>query len=89
MGFSLQHSSNVPLVLNQTTCHISPQFHVVFDDGFSTVNSIAPSDTLPPFWTHIGLDDIAYDEHVHRIPLDSSFQPQLADEWLSPCELEE
>ena len=38
VGFSNQHSSNVPLILNLQTGSISPQFHVVFDDKFSTVN---------------------------------------------------
>ena len=32
LGFSTLHSSEVPLVLNQATGSITPQFHVVFDD---------------------------------------------------------
>eukprot|EP00804_Cyclotella_cryptica_P019457 CCRYP_006639-RB/>CCRYP_006639-RB protein AED:0.37 eAED:0.37 QI:0/0/0/1/0/0/2/0/99 len=39
VGFSPNHSSLVPLVLNPRTQHISPQFHVIFDDVFSTVPS--------------------------------------------------
>jgi hypothetical protein len=38
VGFSYLHSSQVPLVLNVATGHISPQFHVIFDDKFETVN---------------------------------------------------
>jgi hypothetical protein len=38
LGFSDLHSSQVPLVLNIATGHISPQFHVIFDDKFETVN---------------------------------------------------
>ena len=41
--FSQVHSSLVPLVLNICTGKISPQYHVLFDDKFSTVNSL-PSD---------------------------------------------
>ena len=37
VGFSPDHSTNVPLVLNPKTQHISPQFHVIFDDHFSTI----------------------------------------------------
>ena len=37
MGFSKMHSTKVGLVLNLLTGSISPQFHVVFDDMFSTV----------------------------------------------------
>ena len=37
MGFSRVHASDVPLVLNLHTGAITPQFHVLFDDLFSTV----------------------------------------------------
>jgi transposase InsO family protein len=38
VGYSAEHSSMVPLVLNIETGHISPQFHVIFDDHFHTVS---------------------------------------------------
>ena len=37
MGFSKMHSTQVGLILNLLTGSISPKFHVVFDDMFSTV----------------------------------------------------
>ena len=37
LGHSSQHSQTVALVLNPKTGHVSPQFHVVFDDKFDTV----------------------------------------------------
>jgi hypothetical protein len=37
VGNSLQHAGNVPLVYNIATTHVSPQYHVTFDDTFSTV----------------------------------------------------
>jgi hypothetical protein len=37
LGFSRQHSSTVALVRNLHTGHVSPQYHVVFDDKFETV----------------------------------------------------
>eukprot|EP00956_Cyclotella_meneghiniana_P017490 scaffold28544_cov39-Cyclotella_meneghiniana.AAC.1 len=37
VGFSPDHSTNVPLVYNPKTQHISPQYHVIFDDHFTTV----------------------------------------------------
>ncbi len=40
LGFSNLHLSQVPLVLNVATDHISPQFHVIFDDKFETVHSL-------------------------------------------------
>jgi hypothetical protein len=39
LGLSKHHSSNVHLVLNPETGNVSPQYHVVFDDSFSTVYS--------------------------------------------------
>ena len=42
MGFSKMHSTQVGLVLNMLTVSISPQYHVVFGEMFSTVaNSTA------------------------------------------------
>ena len=38
LGHSSQHSSDVALVLNLNTGLVSPQYHVVFDDTFSTVD---------------------------------------------------
>jgi hypothetical protein len=43
VGFSRDHSSLVPLVLNLQTGHVSPQFHVIFDDHFHTVPSLHAS----------------------------------------------
>ena len=39
-GFNPNHSSDIPLILYTDTGHISPQFHVIFDDSFRTVLSI-------------------------------------------------
>ena len=38
VGHSPSHAGSVALVLNPRTGHVSPQFHVVFDDFFSTVS---------------------------------------------------
>ena len=37
VGHSKLHSGNVVLVLNPETNNVSPQYHVVFDNGFTTV----------------------------------------------------
>ena len=39
VGVAPTYASTVPLVLNPSTGSITPQFHVVFDDNFSTVNA--------------------------------------------------
>ena len=50
LGVSSAHSSNVPLVLTIKTGSIMPQYHVVFDDCFSTVTSEAEE---PAVWENI------------------------------------
>ena len=84
VGFSPKHSSDVPLVLNLQTGSISPQYHVVFDDTFSTVISIDEDENPPSFW-----NDIDLDSHIHRIPLDEDENAELRNDWLTPPELEE
>ena len=64
VGFSPKHSSDIHLVLNLQIGSICPQYHVVFDDIFSTVIAIDEDEDLPSFW-----NDIDLDSHIHRIPL--------------------
>ena len=47
MGLSPDHARTFPLVLNLDISTITPQFHVVFDDWFTTVASSV--DDLPDF----------------------------------------
>ena len=47
LGRSASHASSVPILLNPDTGTITPQFHVVFDDWFATVNSNV--EDLPDF----------------------------------------
>ena len=44
VGFSDEHSSLVANVWHLTTRYIPPQFHVIFDDLFETVNGIGVDD---------------------------------------------
>jgi hypothetical protein len=37
VGHSLQHAGNIPLVYNPLTTHVSPQYHLTFDNQFTTV----------------------------------------------------
>ena len=45
MGLIPKHSSTVPLVLNLGTGAITPQYHVVFDDEFTTIGT--NEDSMP------------------------------------------
>ena len=49
LGRSPSHASNVALVLNPKTGLVSPQYHVVFDDDFTTVPHLRKG-TMPSNW---------------------------------------
>ena len=51
-GHSPEHSSDVALVMNLQTGYVTPQFHVTFDDGFTTVLYL-DNEEAPPIWTHL------------------------------------
>ncbi len=73
LGFSDLHSSQVPLVLNVETKKISPQYHVIFDDNFHTVNSLPNYQPINVQWKEIlCLDrecfaDVDYDKTGQQI----------------------
>ena len=52
LGHSPYHTSSVALVMNTKTGLLSPQFHVVFDDEFTTVSYLSSSETIPPTGEH-------------------------------------
>ncbi len=84
LGWSPKHASSVPLVLNLTTGNISPQFHVVFDDWFTTVPSIASKDEAEPIdgeiWTNLLLNDRI------QVVFDEDDPVMVDDEWLTEIE---
>jgi hypothetical protein len=47
VGHSPSHAGSVALILNPTTGHVSPQYHIVFDDKFSTVSFMNDNQILP------------------------------------------
>ena len=87
VGFSSQHFSLVPLVLYLKTGNISPQYHVIFDDKFPTVASVAIQyQPINIIWHKLYQQDLEYyldiefDEHGNDI----APKPTLEDEWLEP-----
>ena len=55
LGHSPIHAGSVTLVLNQFTLHISLEFHVIFDDDFTTIPYLSSSD-IPPTWSQLYKD---------------------------------
>jgi hypothetical protein len=84
VGFSEQHSSLVPLVLNPSTQHISPQYHVVFDDDFTTVPSLTTVEERDKLFEWL------FETRTEKYT-DSSDLPDgqltLRKEWLTPAEI--
>lgn len=85
LGFSPQHASTIPLVLNLNTHHVSPQYHVVFDDWFATIIGDVQYDenNPPPAWYDL------FGNSRFQYVFDDDTDMELADEWLTPNEIAE
>jgi hypothetical protein len=83
VGYSKIHASNVGLILNPMTGRISPQYHVLFDDFFTTVRSV--DDTRDPVF-----EDIDWNRMIQLLGTDTYFEeadvdyvPPVSAEWES------
>ena len=83
MGLSPKHASSVPLVLNLTTGHVSPQFHVIFDDSFSTVSS---SDTELTTEAERSEWEKLLVSNRHQSFFDEDDPVEIHEEWLTELE---
>ena len=81
MGFSDRHASTIALVLNLMTKSISPQFHVVFDDWFTSVHSNG-EELDPEVWNSL----ITNPSCRLKAMLDDDEDVDLTEEWLSEDE---
>ncbi|MHA7927723.1 MAG: hypothetical protein ACX936_21195, partial [Marinobacter sp.] len=94
LGYSPDHSSTVSRVLNLRTGHVSPQYHIVCDDHFSTVpvqeggQLIDPDSFNPDVWAR--LIETGYELHLDVVELrddDGNLHlPPLNDDWLTDDE---
>ncbi len=73
LGHSPCHAGSVALILNPRTLHVSPQFHTVFDDEFTTVPFMR-NEEEPPHWAKLVREssELATDQEY-----------KLAKEWTS------
>jgi hypothetical protein len=71
LGHSPCHAGSVALVLNPRTLRVSPQFHIVFDDEFSTVPFMNNGE-IPPHWSDLV-------QHSTELATDEAFD--LATTW--------
>jgi hypothetical protein len=78
LGLSPDHATTVPLVLNVTTGLVSPQYHLVFDDKFTTVNCMK-SDEIPSTWP-----DLFKTSSVNFLDEDQQAIHTLHQSWHNP-----
>ena len=79
--FSL-HAHIVGLIHNLKTVRIGPQFNVVYDSNFETVNG--NNETPPEIWTElIALNSFRSDYE------NEDYIPELDQEWFSEEELQQ
>jgi hypothetical protein len=73
LGQSPTHAGSIAMVLHLQTGHVSCQYHLVFDDTFSTVDHLRKKEQ-PPFWdtlvststeSYLDIDGTSPDENKH------------------------
>jgi hypothetical protein len=93
LGQSTAHSSTIGRILNLNTGWVSPQYHVVYDDLFTTVPNAESGGLLEiqdfnaTSWNRLiesglerHIDDVEFDRQGRR------FLPELHDDWLTNFE---
>jgi hypothetical protein len=68
VGNSTCHSSGIPLIYNPVTSHITPQFHVIYDENFHTVS------------TNSSLDPDAYLDKLYHTSARWLYKDAFSDE---------
>ena len=74
----------VGLILNLHTCSISPQFHFIFDDMFTTVASTHNEEVVPKICTNM----ITNPNARLRVSLYKDTNPTLAKERIATEEFQ-
>ena len=87
MGFSSNHSSTVNLALNKTTASITPQFHVVHDEIFTTIHNFS-SEISNDLWENLTI----ISRHNDWVPNTDDFgqeipSPSVPIEWIDSEEM--
>ena len=81
LQFGNKYTLSVPLILNPSTSHISPQFHVIFDDHILTVISQTESEEVPKEWNDLCITN------CYQTFFDDHDPTRLNNEWLTTDEL--
>ena len=71
LGMSPKHASNVALIYNPETGFVSPQYHVVFDDEFTSIQ-LTPDIDMKDIWTDLYFTNCDVPPDTNNERLDSS-----------------
>jgi hypothetical protein len=85
LGYSKEHATTIGMIRNIRTGHISPQFHVVFDEDFTTVASENTLD-LTETWIELFLNSREHYLDGHDVSVDGPL-PEV-DPDFAPIESE-
>ena len=85
LGRSRTHASSIGLIQNLETGNISCQFHVTFDDYFTSVGSTQDNVALEDTWTHL----FKFMSEDYREPSEIDNLPELEQGWLTIREIED
>jgi len=85
LGMSNRHASTIGLIRNLQTEAISAQYHVVYDEHFTTVPATVNMDDLqvPPNW----IDLLTYSRDFVLQDENPAVIPELDRDWLNPAEI--
>ena len=86
LGMSKRHASTIGLIRNLRTGSVSAQFHVVYDDSFTTIPSDVNDEDMsqpPDNWI-----DLLTFSRMKVFDDDDAEKLELHDEWLSERDLE-
>ncbi len=87
LGVSPEHSSTVGRILNLRTRNVSAQYHVVYDDYFSTVPNVENGGKIDPnkvseaLWKEMFTNGIELNVDEDQAP------PELHEDWLTDEEI--
>jgi hypothetical protein len=86
LGFSGNHSTSIGLIRNLRTDYVSPQFHVVYDEKFTTVPSLPAGDQVEN-WLDLFVN--SRDNYLEgHDPAEDGPIPALAPEWMPELDVE-
>ena len=81
LGFSTQHHTTVALVLNPTTGSITPQYHVIYDEKFSTITNTPDDAVNVEQW-----DDLLSTGHEQYEEIEDTTIPEDLNQWTVPAD---